>query len=119
MPRVGGACTPAGRRARHVRRARELRWHSCRYAGRMATLTTVIALVAADEEAGHGFTRPLPMPAELYGIIGLVVGALLLLIVWFWRHSAPVDASQHEEHGSAHGAHGSAAGHGAQHGGHH
>lgn len=86
----------------------------------MATLTALSALVA-ESEGGHGFTRPLPMPPEVFGIIAIVVGVLLLVITFFWRHSAPVpiDAEGHDEHGHAghgHGAHGEQ---GHQPGGHH
>lgn len=85
----------------------------------MAMLTALSALVA-EGEGGHGFTRPLPMPPEVFGIIAIVVGVLLLVTTFFWRHSAPVpiDAEGHGGHG-AHDEHGAHGGHGHQHGGHH
>lgn len=41
-------------------------------------------LIHAEEEA----RRELPMPAELYGILALVVFILLLLLLWSFRGTA-------------------------------
>ena len=73
-------------------------------------MTLLAALVA--EESAHS----LPMPAWVFGVIALVVFALLLAATWSFRGAAQKYA-QPGDHGHAHG-HGDAAGHADGHGHH-
>ncbi|GAB97068.1 hypothetical protein BJY21_000467 [Kineosphaera limosa] len=83
----------------------------------MATLFATTLLAAEGEHVA----RPLPMPPELYGIIGVVLVFLLLIFTWLFRHTSPPKAhGVGVGHGPAHTTeHGSEQSAGAGHGGHH
>lgn len=64
------------------------------YADPMATLSQ-FALLVTEDAGGHGFTRPLPMPPEAFGLIALALGLLLLLFLWFFRRTVPLEPESH------------------------
>lgn len=63
-------------------------------------MSTLLAFATAEEAGG----AHLPMPPWAYGLTALVVFALLLLLVWMFRHTA--QTMMVGGHGDAHGTHG-------------
>lgn len=68
--------------------------------------------VAATFATQAHVVNHLPMPAWMFGVVGVIVVFLLLLVTWLFRHSAGVATyGKHEyeqmrrdaEHGTAHG----------------
>lgn len=69
-------------------------------------MLSALSLLVTEDAGGHGFTRPLPMPPEFYGIIAVAVVLLALLFLWLFRRTAPEPVDVHADSHGGHGRHG-------------